>query len=103
MSAERIVQISGTTTSASEDIMTFLKTKTDLASDTESLPFRLSSIYFEATADTNIKVNNAPEWSDLRQDLIDGLFKCETLPNEVLIRSFVVQGSGISYFCRFTY
>lgn len=100
---ENFVMVNGTTTSNDEDIMTFLKTKTTLNGSTEDISFNLTSLYFETASNTGIKVNNEADYSDLRQDLTDGLYKCEIPANLVSVKTLVIEDTGVDYFCRFTY
>jgi len=100
----RIIQLTGiTTTSANENIMTYLKTKTDLNGDTENKSFNLKSIYFQTAGSGKIKINSTTLETDLMVDLVDGLYKFQTFPNEVHITTFIVNTIGTTYDIRFTY
>ena len=101
--SERLVAVNGTTTSTDEDIMTFLKTKTNLASSTEDIAFRLTSCYFESSSNTGFNINGESEYSDLKLDLNDGLYRLELKLGEISIKTFVIEDIGVSYYCKFTY
>ena len=124
MGANRIVQTYGTTTSADEDIMAFLKTQTSLNNDTENNSFVLRSIYLTTGLNTNFKINDEPCYSNLEFKTVVcpnmamtygtgfygtgtysnvSYYKVEIPYNQVLVNKFIIAQSGITYFCRFVY
>lgn len=88
-----------TTTSSNEDLVTTLKALSICNGTT--IPFCIAKIKFHATTDTDVQINNSGEWLDLRQDLVDGLYKIEI--NDQKINSFIVKDTGIVYYVEISY
>ena len=102
MGARRVVQINDTTSSTDEDIMLALKAKSLLASDTTS-SFTAHKFILHCTTDTDILVDDNTNYQDLREDLVDGLFKFEIQLGECAIKSLKIKDTGIAYFAQILY
>lgn len=89
-----------TTSTPNEDIVPVLKALSECAVQARvnaGTPFVISKLIFHTLTNTDVKVNGATNWSDLRHDPNDNLYKCELETDDVKVQSFVVKDSGTSY------